>query len=327
VHFRDAGVYSTFGGCMKEADWRIVVIGNQGQIAWELQHRLPAVGAVSTVGRPDVDLADPGSIRAMIRRFEPDVLVNAAAYTAVDQAETEPALAMRVNGEAPQIMAEEMNRIHGLLINYSSDYVFDGEKPTAYAESDAPRPLNVYGASKLVGDRSVEAAGGSYLVFRTSWVYAARGKNFLRTVLRLAAEREELRVVDDQIGAPTCSKDIAQATVQVLQQLTGQICSPAEALGDRRGIYNMTAQGSVSWFGFAQAIVEEMRRHECGKRNLARVVPISSAEYRTAAVRPKNSRLSNEKLRMRFGVELPEWKTSLAEVMKESETSDRSLPH
>jgi dTDP-4-dehydrorhamnose reductase len=311
---------------MKEAGWRIVVIGSQGQIAWELQHSLPAIGSVSTVGRPDVDLADPGSIRAMIRRFEPDVLVNAAAYTAVDQAETEPELAMKVNGEAPQVMAEEMNRIQGLLINYSSDYVFDGEKLTAYAESDAPRPLNAYGASKLVGDCSVEAAGGSYLVFRTSWVYSARGKNFLRTVLRLAAEREELRVVDDQIGAPTCSKDIAQATTQVLQQLTGQICSPAEALGDRRGIYNMTAQGSVSWCGFAKAIVEEMRHHG-GKRNLARVVPITTAEYPTAAVRPKNSRLTNEKLRVRFGVELPEWKTSLTKVMKEAETSGRSLPH
>lgn len=303
------------------------MIGSHGQIAWDLQHSLPAVGPVSVVGRPDVDLADPGSISTMIRRFEPSVLVNAAAYTAVDQAETEPELAMKVNGEAPQIMAEEMQRINGLLINYSSDYVFDGEKPTPYTESDVPRPLNAYGASKLAGDCSVEAAGGSYLVFRTSWVYAVRGKNFLRTVLRLAAEREELRVVDDQIGAPTCSQDIAQATAQVLQQLTGQTCSPAEALGDRRGIYNMTAQGSVSWCGFAQAIVEEMRRHERGKRNLARVVPISTGEYPTAAIRPKNSRLSNEKLRKRFGVELPEWKTSLAKVMNESETSGKSLPH
>jgi dTDP-4-dehydrorhamnose reductase len=312
---------------MNRAALKIVVIGRRGQIAWDLQNSLPAVGSVSAVGRPQIDLADPGSIGKMIREFEPSVLVNAAAYTAVDQAEAEPELAMKVNCEAPQIMAEEMKRLNGLFITYSSDYVFDGDKASPYTESDPPHPLNVYGASKLAGDRAVEAVGGAYLVFRTSWVYAARGKNFLRTIMRLATERDELRVVDDQIGAPTLSKDIAQATLQVLQQLTGKSCSPAEALGDRRGICNMTSLGSVSWYGFAAAIVEEMRRHAMnGEKHLARVIPISTGERPTPATRPKNSRLSTEKLRRIFGVELPDWKTSLVNVIEEVETGGKLQP-
>jgi dTDP-4-dehydrorhamnose reductase len=312
---------------MNRAALKIVVIGRQGQIAWDLQNSLPAVGSVSAVGRPQIDLADPGSIRKMIREFEPSVLVNAAAYTAVDQAEAEPELAMKVNCEAPQIMAEEMKRRNGLFITYSSDYVFDGDKASPYTESDPPHPLNVYGASKLAGDRAIEAVGGSYLVFRTSWVYAARGKNFLGTIMRLARERDELRVVDDQIGAPTLSKDIAQATLQVLQQLTGKSCSPAEALRDRRGICNMTSRGSASWYGFAVAIVEEMRRHVMNReKRLARVIPISTGERPTPATRPKNSRLSNEKLQRMFGVELPEWKTSLVKVMEEVEAAGKLQP-
>jgi dTDP-4-dehydrorhamnose reductase len=303
---------------------KIVVVGRHGQIAWDLQSSLLEIGSVSAVGRPQIDLADPDSIRKMIREFEPSVLVNAAAYTAVDQAEAEPELAMKVNGEAPQIMAEEMKRRSGLFITYSSDYVFDGEKASPYTESDAPHPLNMYGASKLAGDRAVEAAGGAYLVFRTSWVYAARGKNFLRTIMRLARERDELRVVDDQIGAPTLSTDIAQATLKVLKHLAGKSCSPAKALGDRRGICNMTSRGSVSWYGFAVAIVEEMGRHMMNSdKPLPTVVPISTRERPAPASRPKNSRLSNEKLRRMFGVELPEWRTSLVKVMEEVEAAGK----
>ena len=309
---------------MNRAALKIVIIGRHGQIAWDLQRSLPAVGTVSAVGRPEIDLADRGSIREVIRRLEPSVLVNAAGYTAVDQAEAEPELAMNVNCRAPQIMAEEMKRLNGLFITYSSDYVFDGNKASPYIESDPPSPLNVYGASKLAGDRAVEAVGGPYLVFRTSWVYAARGKNFLRTIVKLATERDELRVVDDQIGAPTSSGDIALATTQVLQQLTGKACSPPEALGERRGICNMTSQGSISWYGFAVAIVDEMRRHVMnGEKPLARVIPISTAERPTPAMRPKNSRLSNEKLRRTFGVELPEWRTSMVKVIEEVEASGK----
>jgi dTDP-4-dehydrorhamnose reductase len=312
---------------MSRGALHIVVVGRHGQIAWDLQNSLPAVGLVSAVGRPQIDLADPGSIRKVIREFEPTVLVNAAAYTAVDQAEAEPELAMKVNCEAPQIMAEEMKRLNGLFITYSSDYVFDGDKASPYTESDPPHPLNVYGASKLAGDRAVETAGGSYLVFRTSWVYAARGKNFLRTIMRLAKERDELRVVDDQVGAPTRSKDIAQATLEVLQQLAGKPGSPAEALGDRRGICNMTSRGSVSWYGFAVAIVEEMGRYVMNSdKPLATVIPISTRERPTPATRPGNSRLSNEKLRRMFGVELPDWRTSLLKAMEEVEAAGEPQP-
>jgi dTDP-4-dehydrorhamnose reductase len=312
---------------MNRCALKIVVVGRHGQIAWDLQRSLPAVGSVSAVGRPQIDLADPDSIRKMIREFEPSVLVNAAAYTAVDQAEAEPELAMKVNCEAPQIMAEEMKRLNGLFITYSSDYVFDGDKASPYTESDPPHPLNVYGASKLAGDSALESVGGSYLVFRTSWVYAARGKNFLRTIMRLARERDELRVVDDQIGAPTLSKDIAQATLEVFQQLARKSCSPAEALGDRRGVCNMTSQGSVSWYGFAVAIVEEMGRDIMnGDKPLATVIPISTNECPTRAIRPKNSRLSTEKLRRVFGVELPDWRTSLVKVMERIEADAKPQP-
>lgn len=305
----------------------IVVIGRSGQVACELQRCLPALGRVAVVGRPEVDLADPHSLRQMIRSLRPDVLVNAGAYTAVDRAESESHQAMAVNAVGSQVLAEETKRINALLVAYSTDYVFDGSKASPYTESDVANPLNVYGASKLAGDRAIEAAAGDYLVFRTSWVFGPRGHNFLRTIARLVLEREVIRVVDDQNGAPTSSRDIAQATGQVL----GQLVRPngkLEPLGDRRGIYNLTSRGSISWFGFAVAIREEIQRHEKTEQAWARIIPVSAAEYPTAAVRPRNSCLSNEKIRQVFGVVTREWRASLIATMDEVEgVGDESPVH
>ena len=298
----------------------ILVIGKNGQVARALHRFLHPLAPVVVAGRPETDLRDLGSLRQIIRKLAPAVVVNAAAYTAVDQAEKEAELAMKVNGEAAGAIAEESKLVNALLIHYSSDYVFDGTKQGVYVEEDVPAPLGVYGASKLAGDRNIEAVGGSYLILRTSWVYDAHGKNFLNTITRLAPKRPELRVVQDQIGAPTWSADIAFATAQILGRLkTSAPCSrPADVLGQRRGVYNTTARGSVSWYGFATAILNEMQRWALpGEANLARVVPIATSEYPTAARRPMNSRLSNTKLRSTFALELPHWETSFKEVFAE----------
>ena len=306
---------------MTQADLKIVIVGRNGQLAWEAAQQFQGLGEVICIGRPELDLTDIEGVRAEIRRIKPPVLVNAAAYTAVDQAESEPDVAMKINSDAPALMAEEMKRLGGLFITYSTDYIFDGKKASSYSETDPTAPLNVYGSSKLSGEKAVEAVGGSYLIFRTSWVYGARGKNFLKTILKLATERTELRVVDDQVGAPTWSRDLANATRKIIEQLAAQSSSArisiGEALGDRRGIYHMTAAGSVSWCGFAAAILEEMGKRGLSKSGLAKIVPIPGSEYPTPAARPQNSRLCNDKLKNAFGVMLPQWRASLAAVMDE----------
>ena len=305
---------------MSATKLNILVIGRTGQVARDLQALLPSLGPVSCVGRPDIDLSRPDSIRELIRERRPDVLINAAAYTAVDRAESEPELAMKINAEAPGVMAEEAKRLGALLVSYSTDYVFDGTKTTPYTEADEPNPLNVYGASKLAGDRAIQAAGGSYLIFRTSWVYNSTGRNFLNTIIRLATEREEIRVVNDQIGAPTWSRDIARATAQVIKQWVKPASSGAgqkvaDALSDRSGIYNLTAAGSVSWYGFAAAIVDEIGKQRSDSHGLARIIPITSSEYPTPAKRPLNSRLSGIKIHETFGISMPPWRESLAMVV------------
>ncbi|HEY2360199.1 MAG TPA: dTDP-4-dehydrorhamnose reductase [Candidatus Angelobacter sp.] len=306
---------------MNQADLKIVIVGRNGQLAWEASQRFQGLGEVICIGRPEFDLTDIEGMRAEIRRAKPSVLVNAAAYTAVDQAESEPDAAMKINAEARAVMAEEMKRLDGLFITYSTDYVFDGKKSSPYIETDPAAPLNVYGATKLSGEKAVEAVGGSYLIFRTSWVYGARGKNFLKTILKLAAERPELRIVNDQVGAPTWSRDLADATRKIIEQLAAQSSSArisiGEALGDRRGIYHMTAAGSVSWCGFAVTILDEMKKRGLAKGNLANIVPVSTSEYPTPAARPRNSRLCNDKLKNTFGVALPPWRASLTAVMDE----------
>jgi dTDP-4-dehydrorhamnose reductase len=242
-------------------------------------------------------LRDAARIGEAVRAANPDVIVNAAAYTAVDKAESEGDLAFAVNAVAPGILAEEARRSGTLLVHYSTDYVFDGSKPTPYVEDDAPNPLNVYGASKLAGERAIAASGCRHLILRTSWVYGPRGSNFLLTILRVARERPELRVVDDQIGAPTSSRAIAHATAQVLRP-------------GAHGTYHLSAAGQVSWCGFARAIL--------ARAGVATpVVPIRSEDYPTAAKRPRNSLLENSRLRADFGVALAPWEAGLEEVMAE----------
>ncbi len=298
---------------------RCLLIGNKGQVGWELQRTLSTLGEVTAVDRPEIELSSADSIRGKIRNHSPQIILNAAAYTAVDKAEDEPELAMQINATAPAIMAEEAKRTGALFVSYSTDYVFDGTKPSAYTEDDHPNPLSVYGRTKLAGDNAVCDVGGAYLIFRTSWVYGARGKNFLLTMMKLAVERDELKVVDDQVGAPTWSRSLAEATAQVIaQRMTAArkgTTSTAELFSEFRGIYNMTSAGNASWCGFTDAIIEQLRR--AGETPLARVLPITSAEYPVRATRPKNSILDNSKLQRVFGLKLPAWDTALGLVIDE----------
>ncbi|MBM3883521.1 MAG: dTDP-4-dehydrorhamnose reductase [Verrucomicrobia bacterium] len=286
---------------------RILLIGNRGQVGWELERTLAPLGAVLAVDYPEVDLAEPDSIRRMARGFGPGLIVNAAAYTAVDQAETETELAMAINGRAPGVLAEEAQRLDALLVHYSTDYVFDGHKRGAYVEDDPPNPLNAYGRSKLAGEGAVRTATAAHLIFRLCWVYAARGRNFLLTIRRLAGQRDTLRVVQDQVGSPTWARLVAEATALALQRVG---CSPDRA--HFAGTYHLSAAGATSWHGFAQAILElmpaELRRCE-------RVIPISTLEYPTPARRPANSVLAGDKLDRVFGLRLPEWRGSLDQVV------------
>lgn len=285
---------------------RILLTGKTGQVGGELANALAPLGEVLACDRTRLDLADPASITAIVREFSPAIIVNAAAYTAVDRAEAEPALAMAVNGAAPAILAEEARRLDALLVHYSTDYVFDGSKPDAYTEDDVPRPLNAYGRSKLAGDRAVQASGARHLILRTSWVYGAAGKNFLVTIRRLAAERTELRIVNDQVGAPTWCRDIATATGAILAR---ELRAGAQS-GAPSGIYNLSAQGRASWYEFAAAILAETRAPATCAR--PRLVPIPASEYPTPAARPRNSVLSPDKSQRVLGVELPHWRAGLA---------------
>jgi dTDP-4-dehydrorhamnose reductase len=279
---------------------KILLTGKNGQVGSELARALAPLGEVVAFDRSGLDLAVPDQIVAAVRSVRPDVLVNAAAYTAVDQAESEPDVAHAINAAAAGVLAEEARRAGALLVHYSTDYVFDGTKDAPYVEEDPPNPLNVYGRSKLAGEQAIRNVGGAYLILRTSWVYAPHGKNFFLTMKRLLREKKELRVVSDQIGAPTLAAVLAWATANLLER------HGVAALGERTGTYHATASGSTSWHGFAT----EIARLE-GIEARGRVVPISSDEYPTRARRPINSRLSGEKLLRQFGVALPSWETSL----------------
>lgn len=293
---------------------RILLIGPSGQVGWELQRTLAPLGEVVAAGRSTepvaIDLANPDSIRACIREVRPDLIVNAAAYTAVDKAEEEHEIAMAVNGDAPGIMAEEAKRISAALVHYSTDYVFDGTKGSPYMESDEPNPLSAYGRTKLAGEQAVASAGIPHLIFRTSWVYGARGNNFLQTILRLAREREQLRVVDDQYGSPTWSRIIAETTTCVLAK-TGPL---AGAISDYSGVYHLTAGGVTSWYGFTKAIVRIIRERQgaAGQGLKVReVLPISTEEYPLPAIRPVYSVLSCNKLQKTFRLHMPSWSQTL----------------
>lgn len=288
---------------------RILLTGSNGQVGRELQHALKPLGKVLALDRSTLDLANPDAIRKTVRDFQPDLIVNAAAYTAVDRAESAPELAMAVNGVAPGVLAEEAKRSHAVLVHYSTDYVFDGTKTTAYIETDVPHPLNVYGATKLAGEQAIRATGAAHYILRTSWVYAAEGANFLNTMLRLGRERPELRIVDDQVGAPTWARAIAQMTAQMLSGRQSPAADP------RYGVYHLTATGAVSWFGFAQAIFAAAE-HATGIP-APRLIPIATSEYPLPARRPANSRLDTALFASAFGIQPASWQQMLAQCMQD----------
>ncbi len=299
----------------------ILLTGKNGQVGGELLRLLPQVGEVVAFGHDQLDLSNPSDIRRTIREVRPELIVNAAAYTAVDQAETDETMAQAVNAHAPGLLAEEAKKIGAALIHYSTDYVFDGLKRAPYEETDLPNPINLYGKTKLAGEEAIRREGIPHLLFRTAWVYATRGRNFLLAILRRAAEQEELKIVCDQIGAPTCASDIAAATTRILTIVYRQRVD-APAVHAISGTYHMTATGETTWFDFAKAILEEAVQSSpdvswlsaaTGGRPLIarRVIPITTAEYGSPTRRPGYSILSNSLLSRTFGVVLSDWRTQL----------------
>lgn len=301
---------------------KILLTGKNGQVGWELQRTLAPLGEVVALDRQSLDLAKPDAIRAIIRKVKPTLIVNSAAYTAVDKAESEPELAMAVNGIAPGIMAEEAKRLGAAMVHYSTDYVFDGTKSSPYTENDLPNPGNVYGKTKLAGEQAIQAEGIPHLILRTSWVYGTRGRNFLLTILRLAQERDELTIVSDQIGAPTSSRMIAETTAQILAQCFSPITysvSPIpyhpSPITPYSGLYHLTAAGQTSWHGFAAAILEN-RARATGVIG-SRLTPIPTSAYPLPAPRPLYSVMANDKLQRTFGVSAPAWQSGLSLCMEE----------
>ncbi len=301
---------------------RILVTGANGQVGWELRRSLQPLGEIiATEFEPQagaqrtLNLADPDEIRALVRELKPQLIVNAAAYTAVDQAEEDVDMAMAINAVAPGVLAEEAKRCGAALVHYSTEYVFDGTKSSPYTEADQPNPLNVYGRSKLAGEQAIQQVGGAHLIFRTSWVYGARGKNFLLTILRLARERPELNIVNDQFGAPNWSRMLAELTAQVLAMQFGNAATPDREwaavlarLQSVSGLYHLSSSGAASWCEFARNIVELAIAKTASS---CEVKGITSDQYPTRARRPLNSRLSTDKFTRTFGLSLPAWDEAL----------------
>ena len=292
---------------------KILLLGKNGQVGWQLQRALAPLGEIVALERKDAggDLADPQGLAAAVRAAKPQVIVNAAAYTAVDKAESEPQLARLINTEAPAALAREAAASGALLVHYSTDYVFDGSGSAPWQESDATGPLNVYGATKLAGEQAIAASGCAHLTFRTSWVYAAHGDNFIKTMLRLAATRERLTVIDDQKGAPTGAELIADVTAHAISQTLQQ---PAKA-----GLYHLTAAGEASWFDYAQYVLALARqaRPQGVKTAAGGVQPIASSQYPAAARRPLNLRLDTRRLQAAFGLQMPPWQQGVTRVLRE----------
>ena len=299
----------------------ILLVGKNGQVGSELHRLLPGLGEVVAPDRHQLDLLNPDSIRGVVREIRPHLIVNAAAYTAVDAAETDEAAAHAVNAEAPSLLAEEAKRLGAALVHYSTDYIFDGSKTSPYDEADPANPLNVYGRTKLAGEEAVRRSGALHLIFRTSWVYATRGRNFLLTILRLATEREELKIVCDQIGSPTCASQIAAATNKILAGIY-QGHADEYTFAKVAGTYHMTAAGQTTWYDFAKAILEQATTAtgqmswfaaatKCHPLIARRVLPITSDEYRSPTRRPAYSVLSNSHLARTFGFALPAWPAQL----------------
>ena len=298
----------------------ILLVGKTGQVGSELSRLLPELGNVIAPDRAELDLREPESVRQIMSTIKPQLVINAAAYTAVDAAESDESHARAVNADAPGVLAREAKNIGALIIHFSTDYVFDGSKKTPYLEGDPPNPLNAYGRTKLAGEQAVRDSGAPHLIFRTSWVYATHGRNFLLTTLRLATEREELKVVNDQVGAPTCAVELAEATTTIVGSLIAG--AKKSSFPEASGTYHMTAAGQTTWYEFAQAILEEARRvPPClpwfdsatkGHRLIARrVLPISTKEFHSPSHRPSYSVLSNARLAQAFGVSLSGWRDQL----------------
>lgn len=292
---------------------KILLLGKNGQVGWELQRSLAPLGELIALDRHQADglngdLSNPEALRATIRQVQPDVIVNAAAYTAVDKAESETELADRVNGIAAGVMAEEAAASGAWLVHYSTDYVFNGQGTAAWRETDAVAPVNHYGFSKLAGERAITASGCKHLIFRTSWVYGARGNNFAKTMLRLASDRETLSVVADQIGAPTGADLIADVTAQALRQALQQ--------PELAGLYHLAAAGEVSWHGYASEVIAFAKAN--GELLAVKAIePVETTAYPTPAHRPLNSRLNTQKLRATFSLHLPDWQSGVTRMLRE----------
>lgn len=293
---------------------RIFIVGRVGQVAWELRRAALPLGEVVAVEQDTFDLSRPDSLAATIRQAKPDVIINAAAYTQVDKAESEPERAIAINGEAVGAMAAEAARSGALFVHYSTDYVFDGRKTEPYLETDTPAPLGVYGRSKLVGEEAARSSGAEYIILRTSWVFASRGGNFVRTILRLAADREALSIVADQFGAPTWARYIADATIEIIlhaQEERRQRCFRSE-------LFHLTSSGQTSWHQFACRIVDCARHIDPAlSLKVREILPIPTAEYPTPARRPVNSRLDCSKVRARYGIVSADWSECLELCLEE----------
>ena len=297
---------------------KILVTGGTGQVGGELAKSLAPLGEIVVPGRVEMDLSHAGSVRAIIRTVHPRWIVNAGAYTAVDKAESEPELAYAINAEAVRAIGEEARLIGAGVIHFSTDYVFEGTGSTPYIETDPTTPVSVYGASKLAGERALAESGAPHMIFRTSWVYGAQGKNFLRTILRLAREREVLRVVADQYGAPTWSRDLAKMAAHVMAQceVTAQERTLADVLAETSGVYHAAGSGETTWHGFAAEAVR-LEQERSPEAQLAKIESITTSEYPTPAKRPANSRLNCDKLARRFGWSMMDWRESLRQVLTE----------
>ena len=288
----------------------ILLSGNTGQVGGELQRTLEPLGRVVALGRDEMDHTNPDSIRSAIRRVKPGIIVNAAGYTTVDRAEAEVDLAMRLNAVAPGIIAEEAKRANAPLVHYSTDYVYDGKQARPYTEDDAPNPVNAYGKSKLAGERAIQAVGGAHLILRTSWIYSARGNNFVLAILRLAREKPELSVVNDQIGSPSWARSLAQATTDLLRD--------PERIRSHSGIYHLSAGGETSRHEFAATIVRIMKERVGPKEGWAEIRPISTAQYQSLpARRPPNTVTSKARVKQVFGVEMSGWTVQLEDFLRQ----------
>ncbi len=290
---------------------RIFLIGKNGQVGWELQRTLAPLGEVVAVDYPDIDLTDEQNIRDWVRRVKPQVLINAAAYTAVDQAESEPELVLAINATAPGILAEEAGSIGAALIHYSTDYVFDGTKGAAYCETDAPNPINIYGLSKLAGDQNIQQIDGIYLILRTTWVYSMRQGGFVRKVLEWSRKNPDLRIVSDQVGSPTWARALAEVTAQVLAMGSSD---PPGWLADRKGFYHLGGRGAVSRLDWAKKILEF--DHNPEEQVVQEIMPSLTSEFPTPATRPLYSPIDCTLFENTFGICLPDWELSLRQAME-----------